>query len=69
MAPIHFELIEEAIRSEGYRFVILPSVHEEDIALGLKYVNNDSCYPAIIIIGQILNALKSGNTSRIIPRS
>jgi predicted nucleotide-binding protein (sugar kinase/HSP70/actin superfamily) len=60
MSPIHFELIEEAIRSEGYRFVILPTVNKEDINEGLRYVNNDSCYPAIIIIGQILNALKSG---------
>ena len=60
MAPIHFELIEEAIRSEGYRFVILSEVLREDIEEGLKYVNNDSCYPAIIIIGQILNTLKSG---------
>ena len=60
MSPIHFELIEEAIRSEGYRFVILPTVSKEDIDEGLRYVNNDSCYPAIIIIGQLLNALKSG---------
>jgi predicted CoA-substrate-specific enzyme activase len=60
MSPIHFELLEEAIRSEGHRFNILPTVSKEDIDEGLQYVNNDSCYPAIIIIGQILNALKSG---------
>lgn len=60
MSPIHFELIEAAIRSEGYRFDILPTVSQEDIDEGLRHVNNDSCYPAIIIIGQILNALKSG---------
>ncbi|MDD4799026.1 MAG: acyl-CoA dehydratase activase-related protein [Clostridia bacterium] len=60
MAPIHFELVEEALRSEGYRFDILPTVDKKDIEEGLKYVNNDSCYPAIIVIGQILNALKSG---------
>ncbi|NLA87502.1 MAG: 2-hydroxyglutaryl-CoA dehydratase [Clostridiales bacterium] len=60
MSPIHFELLEEAIRSEGYNFVILPTVSKEDIDEGLRYVNNDSCYPAIIIIGQILSALKSG---------
>ncbi len=45
---------------KGYNFVILPTVSKEDIDEGLRYVNNDSCYPAIIIIGQILNALKSG---------
>ena len=60
MAPIHFELIQEAAVSEGYRFEVLKEVHKEDIELGLRYVNNDSCYPSIIIIGQILSALRSG---------
>ncbi len=60
MAPIHFELIEAAFRSEGYRFVVLSKVEKKDIDEGLRYVNNDSCYPAIIIIGQVLSALKSG---------
>lgn len=60
MAPIHFALIEEAIRSEGYHFEILPVVDKEDIEIGLRYVNNDSCYPSIIVIGQILRALQSG---------
>lgn len=60
MSPVHFTLIEEAIRSEGYRFVVLSSVDKKDIEEGLRNVNNDSCYPSIIIIGQILNALKSG---------
>lgn len=60
MAPIHFELVQEAARSEGYRFVVLPEVEKEDIEIGLRYVNNDSCYPSIIIVGQVLRALKSG---------
>ncbi|OQB24287.1 MAG: Activator of (R)-2-hydroxyglutaryl-CoA dehydratase [Firmicutes bacterium ADurb.Bin182] len=60
MAPIHFELAREAAVSEGYRLDVLSEVKQEDIELGLKYVNNDSCYPSIIIIGQILGALKSG---------
>lgn len=60
MAPLHFELIQEVARSEGYRIEILPKVEKEDIEEGLKYVNNDSCYPSIIIIGQLLRALKSG---------
>lgn len=60
MAPIHFELAEQAARSEGYNFKVLKKVTKEDIAEGLKYVNNDSCYPSIIIIGQIIRALKSG---------
>ena len=60
MAPIHFELVQEAAVSEGYRFEVLKEVSKEDIELGLRYVNNDSCYPSIIIIGQILSALRSG---------
>jgi len=60
MAPIHFELVQEVARSEGYQFEVLPEVKKEDIDEGLKYVNNDSCYPSIIIIGQLLRALKSG---------
>lgn len=60
MAPIHFEFAQEVARSEGYNFELLPKVEKEDIEEGLKYVNNDSCYPSIIIIGQLLRALKSG---------
>jgi len=60
MAPIHFELVEQAAKSEGYNFKVLNKVDNEDIKEGLKYVNNDSCYPSIIIIGQLLRALKSG---------
>ncbi len=60
MSPIHFELIEAAARSEGYEVDVLPTVEKEDIELGLKFVNNDSCYPSVLIIGQILRALQSG---------
>lgn len=60
MAPIHFALFQEAARSEGYHLEVLLTVDKEDIETGLKYVNNDSCYPSIIVIGQILRALQSG---------
>ncbi len=60
MAPIHFALFQEAMRSEGYYLKVLPAVDRHDIEIGLKYVNNDSCYPSIIVIGQILRALQSG---------
>ena len=60
MAPIHFELVQEAARSEGYNFEVLPTVDRAAIEEGLKYVNNDSCYPSIIVIGQLIHALKSG---------
>lgn len=60
MAPIHFQLVQEVARSEGYHFEVLPVVEKEDIEVGLKYVNNDSCYPSIIIVGQLIRALQSG---------
>ena len=60
MAPIHFELVQEAFKSEGYNLEVLPSVDKKAIDEGLKYVNNDACYPSIIVIGQIMEALKSG---------
>lgn len=60
MSPIHFEVLEAGFRSEGYDAVLLPKVEREDIEVGLKYVNNDACYPSIIVIGQLIRALKSG---------
>lgn len=60
MAPLHFELIQVGARACGYRMEILPAVDHSAINEGLKYVNNDACYPAIIVIGQIIQALKSG---------
>ncbi|GKX29969.1 2-hydroxyglutaryl-CoA dehydratase [Vallitalea longa] len=61
LSPIHFELLERAINSCGYNFKILPHVNEKVLKEGLKYVNNDTCYPSIIIVGQILCALKYGD--------
>lgn len=60
MAPIHFELLEEFLNSEGFKIELLPTVQKSAIDEGLKYVNNDACYPAIIVIGQLLEALQSG---------
>ncbi len=60
MAPIHFELIKEAFELEGYRIEILPDFHHETIEEGLRHVHNDACYPSIIVTGQIISALKSG---------
>ena len=60
MAPIHFELLEAALNSCGYNLEVLPSVDTKAIDEGLKYVNNDACYPSIIIVGQFIAALKSG---------
>lgn len=74
MAPIHFELVQEAARMSGYHMVVLPAVDKTAADEGLKYVNNDACYPAIIMIGQLVQALKSGkydtnHTSVIISQS
>ncbi|WP_199825307.1 2-hydroxyacyl-CoA dehydratase [Gorillibacterium timonense] len=60
MSPTHFELIGVAAASEGYRLKVLVSADRKDIDEGLTYVNNDACYPAIVTIGQIMAALKSG---------
>ncbi|OFI06113.1 activator of (R)-2-hydroxyglutaryl-CoA dehydratase [Clostridium acetireducens DSM 10703] len=74
MSPIHFQFIEEAFSASGYNVDILPSVDKKAVDEGLKYVNNDACYPSIIVIGQIIEALKSGkydldNTSVIISQT
>jgi len=61
MSPIHFNLLQEAFRSCGYNIEIMPSLEYAAIDTGLRYVNNDACYPALIVAGQLLNALNSGN--------
>lgn len=60
MSPIHMSLVESVIRSGGYRFDILPTASRDDVELGLKYVNNDACYPAIMVIGQLVDAIVKG---------
>ena len=59
MSPIHFTMLERALSSCGYNFEILPS-KKSCIDVGLKYVNNDACYPSLIVVGQIMEALLSG---------
>ena len=60
MAPIHFEFLETAVRAEGYNVKLLRECTEHTVETGLKYVNNDACYPSIITTGQFLEALESG---------
>lgn len=60
MSPIHFEMLEAAFRGSGYRFEILPNDNKQAVDVGLKYVNNDACYPSLIVVGQIMEALLSG---------
>ena len=60
MSPIHFDLLEPAIRSFGYHIEILQNHNRSAVDVGLQYVNNDACYPSLIVIGQIMDALLSG---------
>jgi len=60
MSPIHFDLLSEGIRASGYNLEILPSVDDKAVDAGLRYVNNDACYPSILTVGQIMAALESG---------
>ena len=60
MSPIHFDLLEPAIRSFGYNLVVLQNDDKTAVDTGLRFVNNDACYPSLIVIGQIMDALLSG---------
>lgn len=74
MSPIHFQFLEEAFNVSGYNLEVLPSVDKKAVDEGLKYVNNDACYPSIMVVGQLIEALKSGkydlnNTSVIMSQT
>ena len=60
MIPIHFELFEAAVNSQGYNIKLLRECTDKTIETGLRYVNNDACYPSIITTGQFIEALQSG---------
>lgn len=59
MSPIHFDLLMPALSYCGYNLVSLPT-GEDELDYGLKYVNNDACYPSLIVVGQYMKALLSG---------
>jgi len=61
MSPIHFGLVKEAFDASGYNIEMMPAIDKEAVDIGLRYVNNDTCYPAIIVVGQLLKALQSGD--------
>ena len=60
MAPIQFELVESVFHKHGYKLKLLKQATREDIECGLKFVNNDACFPTIIVIGQMINAILKG---------
>lgn len=60
MSPIHFQFLKTGFEKAGYKIEVLPSVDKSAIDEGLRFVHNDACYPAIIVVGQIMEALRSG---------
>lgn len=60
MAPLHFSLLEPVLRNEGINIKVLQDSGHKVVNEGLKYVNNDACYPSIFVVGQFIDALKSG---------
>ena len=60
MAPIHFKILEKVFNYYGYKSDLLDTTGPEIAQTGLKYVHNDTCYPALLVIGQFINALQSG---------
>lgn len=60
MLPMHFKLIASVLRTYGYKMEVLENSGPEVAETGLKYVHNDTCYPAILVIGQFITALDSG---------
>ena len=60
MSPFHFGIFEAAFKASGYNLEVLPNDNKHAVDVGLKYVNNDACFPAIIVVGQLIHALKSG---------
>lgn len=60
MSPIHFELIGPAFDAAGFHFEVLSNDNRRAIDVGLKYVNNDACFPSLIVVGQIMDAIQSG---------
>lgn len=60
MSPIHFRLLGEAFAYSGFKLEVLPESDAHAVDAGLKYVNNDACYPSILVVGQMMEALQSG---------
>ena len=60
MLPMHFNLLRAALVSCGYKAEVLENTDRNVVETGLKYINNDICYPALLVVGQFINALESG---------
>ncbi len=60
MAPVHFKIVEKVFKNCGYKVKVLNNQGPKVVEEGLKYVHNDTCYPALLVIGQMIDALNSG---------
>lgn len=60
MSPVHFNILEAAFNASGYHLEVLSNDNKNAVDVGLKYVNNDACYPSLMVVGQIMQALLSG---------
>ena len=60
MSPIHFDLLGPALSSCGYNIEVLDNDNKAAVDMGLKYVNNDACYPSLMVVGQFMDAINSG---------
>ena len=61
MSPVHFRPLVPLMRRLGYRVELLESASRADLEVGLRYVNNDACFPAIMVIGQLIGAFTDGS--------
>ncbi|MCD7739641.1 MAG: 2-hydroxyacyl-CoA dehydratase, partial [Lachnospiraceae bacterium] len=61
MSPIHFNMLETAMKKCGYNVHVLQNDNKHSVDVGLKYVNNDACYPSLLVVGQVMEALLSGD--------
>ena len=60
MSPLHFDMLEPAFKACGYNLVVLSNDNKHSVDVGLKYVNNDACYPSLLVVGQLMEAVLSG---------
>ena len=60
MLPVHFGMMQKLLQNEGYKVDMLTTNHRGIVDEGLKYVHNDTCYPALLVIGQLIDAVKHG---------
>ena len=58
MSPIHFKMLESSFKASGYHLEVLPNDNRKAVDVGLKFVNNDACYPSLMVVGQVMEAFR-----------